>query len=80
MPSTLASKLSLFSLPENGDELERWCLNAIEALPSQAAAARKGNMNVLNRLLGHVMKASRGRADAKAARDSLQQLLNKPNQ
>ena len=78
MPSELASELSLFTLPENGDELEKWCLNAIEALPEQAIAARKGNTNVLNRLVGHVMKTSRGRADAKAARSLLQKLLNQP--
>ena len=79
MPSELARELSLFTTTENGDELKEWCLNAIEALPEQAEAARKGSANVLNRLVGHVMKVSRGRADAKSARALFQKLLNKPD-
>lgn len=77
MPSALAAKLQLLTSPDaDGSALEEWCIHAIEAMPRESEAIRKGNMNVLNKLLGHVMKTSRGRADAQAARTLLQRLLS----
>ncbi|TCD67512.1 hypothetical protein EIP91_012317 [Steccherinum ochraceum] len=76
MPSALAAKLQLLvSTDTDGSALEEWCTQAIEAMPRESEAVRKGNMNVLNKLLGHVMRCSRGRADAQAARTALQRLL-----
>lgn len=74
MPSEVAEQLSLRS---DGDELETWCEQAIATLVAEAAAARQGNINVVNKLVGYVMKLSRGTADAKAARTRLLDVLSK---
>ena len=78
MPSELAKELSLLVIDDNEASLRAWCMQAIEALPEEAKRARDGNKNVINRLLGHVMKNSRGRADAKAAKALLIDLLSSP--
>ncbi len=57
------------------DLLEKLCAQAIEALPSEVESFRKGNVNVLNRLVGHVMKDSRGRANAQAARITIERII-----
>ena len=75
MPSVLAQELSLLVANDGDASLKTWCLQAIEALPEESQRVRKGNVNVINRLLGHVMKTSRGRADAKAAKALLLELL-----
>ena len=72
-PLTLADELSLLS--EQSDSLEDLCHQAIKALPAEAAAIKKGNLNVLNKLVGMVMKSSRGTANATAAKATLQQIL-----
>ncbi|KAH8096718.1 Glutamyl-tRNA amidotransferase B subunit [Cristinia sonorae] len=77
MPSTIAAKLQLLVSPDtDGTALEAWCTEAIEAMPRESEAVRKGNVNVLNKLLGHVMRTSRGRADAQTAKATLQRLLS----
>ena len=55
--------------------LKQLCEDAIAASPQEAEAVRKGKEKVIMRLVGHIMKESRGRADAKAARDMLKELL-----
>ena len=75
MPSKLAQELSLLAANPADSSLKEWCTTAIHVLPSEAEAARRGNTNVVNKLLGHVMKLSRGTADAKAARTLLQEML-----
>jgi aspartyl-tRNA(Asn)/glutamyl-tRNA(Gln) amidotransferase subunit B len=57
-------------------ELEKLCADAIASMPDEAAAARKGNKNVINKVIGSVMQRSRGRADARSARDILARLLS----
>ncbi|KZT05563.1 Glutamyl-tRNA amidotransferase B subunit [Laetiporus sulphureus 93-53] len=74
-PSKLAEQLSLLAVREDNTSLEKWCTDAIAAMPQEAEAFRKGNMNVVNRMVGRVMKASRGTADARAVRDMLVKLL-----
>lgn len=76
MPSELAADMSLLIASDGDVSLRTWCVQAIEALPGEAQRARDGNINVVNRLVGHVMKISRGRADAKSARDMLLDLLS----
>jgi aspartyl-tRNA(Asn)/glutamyl-tRNA(Gln) amidotransferase subunit B len=44
--------------------LEVLCSNAIESLPSVASAVKMGNSGAINRLVGHVMKLSKGGAKA----------------
>jgi aspartyl-tRNA(Asn)/glutamyl-tRNA(Gln) amidotransferase subunit B len=77
MPSKLAADLSLAALSENSssDSLKRLCEEAIAALPEEAGVVRKGNERVIMKLVGKVMRDSRGRADAKAATDLLKELL-----
>ncbi|KAF8343733.1 Glutamyl-tRNA amidotransferase subunit B, mitochondrial [Amanita rubescens] len=57
------------------DLLEQLCTQAVEALPSEVESFRRGNVNVLNRLVGHVMKDSRGRANAQAARTMIEHII-----
>ena len=73
--SDLARELSLLASADDGVALETWCTEAISALPQEAEAVRRGNVNVLNKMLGRVMKSSKGRADAKAARATLLKFL-----
>lgn len=76
MPARLAEQLSLKVVRDDqGTQLQQWCREAIEALPSEAQAARAGNTNVINKILGQVMKLSRGRVDAQAARTVLLEML-----
>lgn len=56
-------------------ELEILCRSAIADLPSEVAALRAGNKNVLNKIVGHVMRKSRGRADATATRALVEKLV-----
>ena len=73
--SDLAHELSLLTGADDAVALEKWCTEAITDLPQEAEAVRRGNANVLNKILGRVMKSSKGRADAKAARTALLKLL-----
>ena len=52
-------------------QLEAWCRAAMEAQPQAVADYRAGKAAALGRLVGQVMKQSRGKADAKAARERL---------
>lgn len=51
--------------------MERWCDEAIAAQPAAAADVRAGKQAAIGRLIGAVMTASGGKADAKAAREAL---------
>ena len=75
-PSVLAQQLSLQAISGNDKAtLRLWCTEAIEALPEEAEAVRRGNPRVLNKLVGKVMQLSRGRADAQDAWVVLQDIL-----
>ena len=78
-PSKLAAELSLMamssSLADVAASLRHLCEDAIAALPQEADAVRKGKEKVIMRLVGHVMKESKGRADAKAVGGILKELL-----
>lgn len=75
-PSQLAKELSLLAFAADQGELEKLCMQAIEALPIEADIIRNGNLRVLNKLVGHVMKATRGRADALAVAKRLREILS----
>ncbi|CDO73814.1 hypothetical protein BN946_scf185015.g143 [Trametes cinnabarina] len=74
-PSKIAEDLQLLVISDGGASLEKWCRDAIAALPEQAEAVRRGNVNVVNKIMGHVMKASRGTAKAQDVREMLLKLL-----
>lgn len=76
MPSTLAQELSLLASPADDSNLEAWCAEAIAALPEEADAARRGNANVVNKIVGRVMKASRGTANAQSVKAMSLKLLH----
>jgi aspartyl-tRNA(Asn)/glutamyl-tRNA(Gln) amidotransferase subunit B len=59
------------------DTLEILCGNVINDLPIVAAAYRAGNANVLNKLIGRVMKETQGRANVQSVREILERLLIK---
>jgi len=71
----LISELSLRAVAD--DSLLELCQAAIAALPSEAAAVRAGNDRVIMKLVGHVMKASRGGANAKTASQLMTDLLRR---
>ncbi|KAI0732845.1 Glutamyl-tRNA amidotransferase B subunit [Fomitopsis betulina] len=73
--SDLARELSLLAGADDAVAMEKWCAEAIAALPQEAEVVRRGNVNVLNKILGSVMKLSKGRADARAARTTLLKML-----
>ncbi|KAI0053716.1 Glutamyl-tRNA amidotransferase B subunit [Auriscalpium vulgare] len=73
-PRELAEELKLLALHEP-DSLEQHCADAILALPAEADAVRQGNLNVLNKLTGRIMRATRGTANAAAVRKALERLL-----
>jgi len=75
MPNKLAEKHPLIALTAGDALLETWCSHAITAFPEEANIIRNGNQRVLNKLVGRVMKASRGRADAVGVRTMLLELL-----
>lgn len=75
LPSKIAQDLQLVAVSDDGASLEGWCRDAIAALPAEADAVRRGNANVVNKIMGHVMKASRGTAKAQDARTMLLKLL-----
>ncbi|KAI6034909.1 GatB/GatE catalytic domain-containing protein [Pisolithus orientalis] len=75
-PSKLAKELGLIALSRDDSSLvKEWCLEAIEELPQQAEAVKKGNLPVLNKLVGKVMKLGKGRANAEIVRTLLLALL-----
>lgn len=67
--------LSVAPGEEKDDIMEQLCAQAIEALPTEVDSFRKGNVNVLNRIVGRVMKDSRGRANAQAARTVIERII-----
>lgn len=75
IPAKLAKEQSLIALADGDASLRTWCEEAIQSLPEEAEVVRRGNLRVLNKLVGKVMKASRGRADAVAIRTMLLELL-----
>lgn len=58
-------------------DLSTVCADAISALPEEADAVRKGKKNVLNTIVGRVMKETRGRADAQAVKALLEDMIMK---
>ncbi|KAA1466549.1 Glutamyl-tRNA amidotransferase B subunit [Dentipellis sp. KUC8613] len=74
-PDRLAQELSLMAMQDEPDFLGELCREVITKLPEEAEAVRQGNTKVLNKLVGSVMKSSRGRADAQAVRSKLREVL-----
>ena len=56
-------------------QLEEWCQDAIANNEQAAEDVRNGKMAAIGRLVGHVMKLSKGSVDAKAVQGKLRELL-----
>lgn len=75
-PRKIAEDLELIALstPDSNiasptdSHLEDLVNSALTALPSEVAAFKAGHVGVMNKIVGWVMKESRGRADANAVR------------
>jgi aspartyl-tRNA(Asn)/glutamyl-tRNA(Gln) amidotransferase subunit B len=57
-------------------DLHHFCEAAVQELSDEAELVRQGNTRVLMKLVGEVMKLSRGRADAQLVRKHLEDMLN----
>lgn len=58
-------------------ELAALCRTAISMLPKESDLVSKGNDKVLMKVVGQVMRLSKGTADAQAAREELLKQLRK---
>jgi aspartyl-tRNA(Asn)/glutamyl-tRNA(Gln) amidotransferase subunit B len=72
--STVADCHGLVQVRDEG-HLEKWCAKAISNQPQAAEDYRGGKEAALGRLVGEVMKLSKGKADARAARETLERKL-----
>jgi len=57
-------------------QLEAWCQDAIQNNEQAADDVRNGKMAAIGRLVGHVMKLSKGSVDAQAVQAKLRDLLS----
>lgn len=74
-PEELAKEHSLIALDKSDSLMEVWCREVVESNPEVADAIRAGNVNVVNKLVGRVMKKSRGTADAVSVRKLLLEII-----
>ena len=74
-PEELAKEHSLIALAKGDSSMEVWCREVVESNPEVADAIRTGNVNVVNKLVGRVMKKSRGTADALSVRKLLLEII-----
>jgi aspartyl-tRNA(Asn)/glutamyl-tRNA(Gln) amidotransferase subunit B len=72
--ATVAARHGLVQVRDEG-QLDKWCAKAIAGQPQAAEDFRGGKEAALGRLVGEVMKLSKGKADAKAAREALARKL-----
>ncbi|MDX2148974.1 MAG: Asp-tRNA(Asn)/Glu-tRNA(Gln) amidotransferase subunit GatB [Planctomycetota bacterium] len=73
-PHTLAQSRGLLTVRDEG-ALRAWCEQAMTENPQSVADLKQGKQAAIGRLVGAVMKASGGKADAKAAREKLEELV-----
>ncbi len=73
----VARQRGLLQVRDEGS-LQAWCAEAIASQPQAVADYRAGKAAALGRLVGAVMKASAGKADARAAREKLIERLREP--
>ena len=74
-PEELAKEHSLIALAKGDSSMEVWCREVVESNPEVADAIRAGNVNVVNKLVGRVMKKSRGTTDALSVRRLLLEII-----
>ncbi|KAI3619053.1 aspartyl glutamyl-trna amidotransferase subunit b [Moniliophthora roreri] len=60
---------------EDTDQYTEICSRAIAALPSEVAAIQAGNVNVMNKLIGRVMRDTKGKVDVQKVRKTMESLI-----
>lgn len=70
-PTAQASK----GAPEASD-VATLVQRAMEAMPNEVAALKAGHVGVMNKIVGRVMKDSRGRADAKSVQEAVKRKIS----
>lgn len=73
--ATIQQSLQLDTMKD--DDLYRLCITGVEELPEEADLVRRGKIRVLMKLVGRVMKLSRGRADAQQIKRYLEDILKR---
>ncbi|MBL9120437.1 MAG: Asp-tRNA(Asn)/Glu-tRNA(Gln) amidotransferase subunit GatB [Phycisphaerae bacterium] len=71
-----AERLGLIQVRDEG-QLDAWCAAAIEAQPQAAADLAAGKEAAIGRLVGHVMKLSGGKVDAKSVQQKLRERVGR---
>jgi aspartyl-tRNA(Asn)/glutamyl-tRNA(Gln) amidotransferase subunit B len=74
-PEAAAGRHGLLQIRDES-QMEAWCDEAIAANPKSADDYRGGKQSAIGALVGAVMKASKGQADPKAAREILAKKLS----
>ncbi len=74
-PGSILKRQGLGAVTDAG-EIEALCRAALDAHPGPVADYRAGKKAALQFLMGHVMKASRGKANAKAVMEILARMLS----
>jgi aspartyl-tRNA(Asn)/glutamyl-tRNA(Gln) amidotransferase subunit B len=72
----LAEKLNLLQ-ESNTDELNKWIADALAKYPEKIEEYKAGKKSLTGLFMGEVMKASKGKADPKAATKLLIEALEK---
>jgi aspartyl-tRNA(Asn)/glutamyl-tRNA(Gln) amidotransferase subunit B len=75
----IAERKGLKNVPQDLDALANWCRDAIAGNPVAAQQFRDGNDKALNSFIGPVMKASHGKANPKAVRETLISIIQEEN-
>ena len=75
-PSELVEALGLKHEPADTGELEAACREVMAANPVPAAQFREGNAKAINAYMGPLMKATKGKADPRAAMEILARLAS----
>jgi aspartyl-tRNA(Asn)/glutamyl-tRNA(Gln) amidotransferase subunit B len=73
-PARIVEKKGLAQVSDTG-AIEALCDEAIAANPGPAADYKAGKLAALNRLTGHVMKLSKGKANPALVREILERKL-----
>ncbi|KAG2013155.1 glutamyl-tRNA(Gln) amidotransferase [Coprinopsis cinerea AmutBmut pab1-1] len=74
--SAASSDSSTPSASSENSELQQLVEKAITALPKEIEAFKAGHKGVLNKIVGYIMRQSRGRADARQVKEQLEKALN----
>jgi len=72
----LVAELGLAQVQDQG-AIEGWCRDALKGKDKIVADVKAGKVNAINALLGPVMKASGGKANPQAVRETLLRLIEK---